>query len=62
MPLHNDDDGQPVVMEDGRVIHNLTDEQYDATYAEGEPHTIPADVLDAAIARAEQISKDVDDR
>ena len=62
MPLHRDEDGQPVVMPDGRVIHNLTDEQYDATYAEGEPHKIPDDVLAAAIERAKQISQGGDDR
>lgn len=50
-PFHMDDsEGQSVTMPDGRVIVNLTPEAYDATYAEGAPHEIPADVLAAAIA------------
>lgn len=45
MPLHTDDPNRP---------GNLTDEQYRATYAEGEPHTIPEDVLAAALARCDE--------
>lgn len=36
-------------------VRDLTTEEYDATYAEGEPHGIPADELAAAVAEAELI-------
>lgn len=41
-------------MDDLQEIKDLTPEEYDATYAEGEPHGIPEDVLEQAIADADQ--------
>jgi len=39
-----------VTMPDGRVIRDLTDEEYDATYDDGEPEKIPDSVIEAVIA------------
>src|SRR4051794_39095977 len=44
-PLHDDHGDSEVVTEDGRIVRNLSAEEYAATYADGEPHAIPADVL-----------------
>lgn len=53
MPLHDDGPGDGVPMPDGRVIRNVTDDEYDAMYDEGEPcQPIPADVLADATASA----------
>ena len=47
---HNDETDRAVQMPDGRLVRNLTPEEYAATYAEGTPcRSIPDDVL----ARAE---------
>lgn len=56
MPLHEDDDAASVALPGGRVVANLTDEAYAATYTEpgtSGGHEIPADVLAAAIADAQ---------
>lgn len=53
-PLHDDDPDAQVTVADGRVVRNLTAGEYAATYAEGEPHSIPPDVrveLEAEAAR-----------
>jgi hypothetical protein len=49
-----------VTMPDGRVIRDLTAEEYDATYSDGEPHGIPADVLAEAEADADQVGAQTD--
>lgn len=55
-PLHQDRDDSEVVTEDGRVVRNLSAEEYAATYADGEPHSIPADVLADLEAEAARIA------
>lgn len=52
-PLHWDDPTRTVTLPDGRVIRNLTVEEYNATYAEGTTHGVPADVLAEAMAKLE---------
>jgi hypothetical protein len=52
MPVHKDDPIKSITMPDGRVIANLSDDDYNATYSQGEPHQIPPDVLAAAIEAA----------
>lgn len=52
MPEHKDIPVRSITMPDGRVIANLTAEEYDATYIGGTVHEIPADALAAAIADA----------
>lgn len=37
MPLNTDEPNRAVTMPDGRVVRNLTDDEYAATYAEGTP-------------------------
>lgn len=37
-----------VRMPDGRLIRDLTAQEYDATYSDGAPHTIPAEALELA--------------
>ncbi|MBM9467274.1 hypothetical protein [Nakamurella leprariae] len=56
--LHTDDPTAEVVMPDGRVIRNLTAEEYQASLAEAaaaddgsHPHGPPPDVIAAALAR-----------
>lgn len=41
---------EPVRMPDGRVIKDLSEEEYDRTYLEGNPHGIPEETLIEAIA------------
>lgn len=55
-PLHDDDPAAEVTTDDGRVIRNLTAEEYAATYADGEPHSIPADVLADLEAEAARLA------
>lgn len=54
MVMHTDTPDSAVTLPDGRVIRNLSDEEYAATYADGEPHGIPADALAAALARCDE--------
>ena len=55
MPLHDDGPGEGVALPDGRVIRNLTDDEYDALYDEGEPcRPIPEDVLAEAMRAADE--------
>lgn len=49
--LHEDDPGRVVRMPDGRVVRNLTAEEYDATYADGGPCNDP-DAIAAALRDA----------
>lgn len=58
MPLHKDEPDRSVTLPDGREVKNLTAEEYDATYAEGEPHTIPDDVMADALAKAREMHPD----
>lgn len=53
-PLHDDDPTAEVNTPAGPV-RNLTPAEYAASYATGEPHTIPGDVLAAAEAEAARI-------
>lgn len=55
-PLHDDDPDASVTMPDGRVVRNLTAVEYAASYADGEPHTIPAEVLAQAETDAAAIA------
>jgi hypothetical protein len=48
-PLHDDDPAATVEV-DGRQVRNLTAEEYAASYADGQPHELPPDVL-AALPR-----------
>lgn len=41
---------EPVRMPDGRVITDLSEEEYNRTYLEGTPHSIPDSILEEAIA------------
>lgn len=56
-PLHKDEPTRAVTVE-GRTVRNLSAEEYDATYAEGEPHTIPDDVMADALAKAKEMHPD----
>lgn len=38
--LHEDDDTAEVTLEDGRVVRNLSAEEYAATYVDGTPHNV----------------------
>lgn len=50
---HNDEPDRVVQMPDGRLVRNLTPDEYAATYSEGTPcHAIPDDVLAQAVAAA----------
>lgn len=49
-PLNDDDPGACIDTPAGPV-RNLTADEYAATYAEGEPHCIPDDVLNAVEQR-----------
>lgn len=56
MALHEDAPDGSVTLPDGRVVRNLSDAEYEATYAEPGTtggHEVPADVLAEAVARAE---------
>lgn len=54
-PLHQDDPGAETRTPAG-VVRNLSAEEYAASYADGEPHPMPADVLAAAEADAAHIA------
>lgn len=54
-PLHDDDPAAEVETPAG-VVRNLSAEEYAASYADGEPHSIPADVLAAIEAEAARIA------
>ena len=59
MPLHDDHPEAQVVL-DGKVIRNLTEEEYLATYTEPGTtggHEIPADVLEQAEREADEWSQ-----
>lgn len=43
-PLH-EDDPDAVIETDAGTVRNLSAEEYAATYATGEPHQLPPDVL-----------------
>lgn len=58
MPLHKDEPDRSVTLPDGREVKNLSADEYDATYAEGEPHTIPDDVMADALAKAKEMHPD----
>ena len=53
--LHEDDPAATFTFPDGRVVRNLSAAEYAATYAGGDVHGIPADVLTAAEAEAARI-------
>lgn len=38
--LHEDDQTASVTLEDGRVVRNLSAEEYAASYAGGTPHNV----------------------
>lgn len=38
--LHEDDNTAEVTLEDGRVVRNLSAEEYAASYAGGTPHSV----------------------
>jgi hypothetical protein len=44
-----------VTLSDGRVVRNLTQDEYAATYAEGTPEEIPSDQLEVAELFADAI-------
>lgn len=50
--LHTDDPERTTTRADGTPVRNYTAEEYAATYAEGEPHRIPPDVIAKAVADA----------
>lgn len=52
-PLHDDDPAAEVETPAG-VVRNLTPEEYAATYATGEPHHLPDEVLAALPVDEEQ--------
>jgi hypothetical protein len=54
--LHDDDQAAEITLGDGRVVRNLTPEEYAATYADGTPHAIPGDVLAEVEAEAARIA------
>lgn len=54
--LHDDDPTAEVTTDGGRTIRNLSAEEYAATYAEGEAHAIPDDVLADLEAEAARIA------
>lgn len=56
-PLNQDDPRGSAVMEDGTIVSNLTAEEYEATYASGTTHAIPAEVLRAVNIEAGQIAR-----
>ncbi len=54
LPLHQDAPDAEVSTPAG-VVRNLSADEYAASYADGEPHAIPDDVLAAAEAEAARI-------
>jgi hypothetical protein len=50
--LHTDDPQRTTTRADGTEVRNLTPDEYAASYAEGEPHRIPPDVIARAVADA----------
>lgn len=55
-PLHDDDPDAQAVTADGRVVRNLSPDEYAASYADGHPHTIPPEVLEQLDAEAARIA------
>lgn len=56
MPLHDDTASASVTLPDGRVVTNLADDAYAATYSDPGTtggHEIDPDVLAAAVAEAQ---------
>ncbi|MBI1759385.1 MAG: hypothetical protein HYR62_09200 [Actinobacteria bacterium] len=57
--LHEDDPVGEYLTADGRVVRNLSAEEYEETYSNGTPcQTIPDEVLLRALADADQWRED----